>query len=153
MASLPVSCPGMWGLPGWDIGLSKCLDLIIYSSNCKCAYESDAEGMKMLFALRQMQLGCINCSGNRLPCFPSNILWLGLAVSFSQWCRWTSYQKKPHKSPKRNRRKAFLSGMGTRDLPGWVSAPGLLCEHTHIHGAECLFWTSCPVMEDTLFIK
>lgn len=123
MAPSAITCPGMWDLPGWNIGNSKCLELIIYSSNCNCACKSDAEGVEMLFALRQMQLSCIKCSGNWLPCFPSNILRPGLAVSFSQRCIWTSYQKnqKPHKKTKRNRRKAFLSGMRTRDLPEWVS--------------------------------
>lgn len=156
MAPLAVTCPGMWGLPGWDTWNSKRLELIIYSSNGNCACKRDAQGTEMLFALRQMQLICIKRSGNRLPCFTSNTLRPGFTISSSQRCRWTSYQKKkrPTKPPKETegRQSLWAWGLGTC-LGGYVHTPGLLCQHTHIHSVECLFWTSCPEMEDTLFIK
>lgn len=137
MAPSAVTCPGTWGLPGWDTGNSKCLQLTTYSSNCNCAYRSDAEGIEMLFMLRQLQLICIKCSGKQLPRFASDILQPGLAVSFLQWCTRTSYEKKkPHKTPKRNRRKAFLLGLRTRDLPIWVSA----CSWPFVWAQPCPEW-------------
>lgn len=42
--------------------------------------------------------------------------------------------------------------MRTRDLPGGVCAPSLLCS-TPMLSKECLSWTSCPEMEDTLSIE
>lgn len=111
------------------LGSRKCKMFgINYSPNCNCVYKSsDAEGMEMKSALRQLHLLCMKCLVFSYPASPPTSWGLVLLFSSHNSAVGLVTKKTHHKLPKIHRRKAFLSGMRTRDLPEWVCAPSLLC--------------------------
>lgn len=99
---------------------------INYSSNCNCVYKSDAEGMEMKSALRQLHHLCMKCLVISFPAPPPTSCGL-LLFSSHIGAAGLVTKKAHHKPPKINRRKAFHSGRSTRDLSGWCVLPAF-CE-------------------------
>lgn len=99
---------------------------INYSPNCNCVCKSDAEGMEMQSAFRQPHLLCMKCLVISFPASPPTSWGLVLLFSSHNSAAGLVTKKNQHKPPKIDRRKAFLSVMRTRNLPGRVCTPSLV---------------------------
>lgn len=121
------------------------------SANCNCVYKSDAEGMEMQSAFRQLHLLCMKSLVISFPASPLTSWGLVLFSAHNSAAGLVT-KKTHHKPLKTDRRKAFLSGMRIRSCLGGCMLPAFCVAHP-CSCEECLSQTGCPEMEDTLFTE